>query len=399
MTANIIYASSLKGFCSIRVCWQFLYDVSSKLVCLHESHKSHGSVDLNHVEVKGQHFELTDGDNDSTQASDVWALAASAMELILGSPIFNGGGENAQSDSMPIPTLPYPNTDKLNMLLHRCLDSNSECRPSAAEIKNKAQEGLEQCPVQERTPRIHSSLQTHETLNRIDSQWPEKMIANVARLLLLLLLMVHFSLPSFGQVRLDENKELITSKLMKAVLILRQDDLKSWNAAQDEFEKWLSNFTLMNGLQDQKNDCSLVEGQVKFFGVNRMVTELKKKGNVQNSGRELLDGSDARFNYSLYEKGIKKGCTATYTVSGRSGKQVFLIIPFSMNQSYTSELIKNDGTHLASAGRDDNGISYYFVSTQNGPAAGETLTLKISNKDQENNASFVIVNHNYRNNK
>ncbi len=86
-------------------------------------------------------------------------------------------------------------------------------------------------------------------------------------------------------------------------------------------------------------------------------------------------------------------------MTGRSGRQVFLIIPHSANQPYAVELRKNDGTILPATGKDANGITYFFISTQYGPEAGEPLTLKISNKDPNKNAAFVIINHNYRNKK
>ena len=397
---NILYASALKGFCSIRVCWQFIYDVSGELEQLHASQNSHGSVDLSHVRVHGEHFELTDSVRPSTPASDVWSLAASAMELILGSPIFNGGGESSQNANTPIPALPFPNTESLNLLLHRCLDNSAENRPSATEILEISRKELGNDHISHgRKRRIHPSTPTQEMMNKTDRQWPERMIAGPSRALLLLLTIMLSTLFSFGQIQLDKKQESVTFKLMDAVLLLRQDSKQSWDSAQTELKKIVPYFTLMNELQDEQNDCGLIGAEVESFGVNRMVTELKKGGFIQNPIRELLNGSDPRFDYSLFEKGIKKGSTATYTMTGRSGRQVFLIIPYSANQPYAVELRKKDGTIFPAKGKDANGITYFSVATQYGPGAGEPLTLEISNKDPNNNASFVIINHNYRNKK
>lgn len=395
---NILYASALKGFCSIRVCWQFIYDVSGELEQLHASQNTHGSVDLSHVRVHGEHFELMDSVRPSTPASDVWALAASAMELILGSPIFNGGGESSQNANTPIPALPFPNAESLNLLLHRCLDNSAENRPSATEILEISRKELGNDHISHgRKRRMHPSTQTQEMMNKTDRQWPERMIAGPSRALLLLLTIMLSTLFSFGQIQLDKKQESVTCKLMDAVLILRQDNKQSWDSAQAVLEQIVPFFTLMNELQDEQNDCGLIGADVESFGVNRMVTELKKGGFIQNPIRELLNGSDPRFDYSLFEKGINKGSTATYTMTGRSGRQVFLIIPHSANQPYTVELRKKDGTILPAKGKDANGITYFIVNTQYGPEAGESLTLKISNKDPNKNVSFVIINHNYRN--
>ena len=223
------------------------------------------------------------------------------------------------------------------------------------------------------------------------------MVAGVTHSILILLMITLPHFVSFGQITLNEQEEIVTSKLLNAVLVLRHGDTIAWKTAYNELAKQQSQFTLMNELKDERNDCSLGTDNVKSFGVNRIVADLKMGLRVQNTGQELLDGSDTRFKYSLFEKGIKKGCTSTYTLKGRSGKQVFLIVPFAADQPYTSELRKSDGTLIAPSGKDAEGITYYFVDTKTGPTLGETLMLKISNKDLKNNASFVIINHNYRN--
>lgn len=397
MTTDNLFACDLKGFCSIRLCWQFFYDVANTLEIIHASGKSHGAVDLNHVKIEGEHFGLMEGTNDSAMTSDIWSLAASAMELVLGSPIFNGEGESSQKPNTPIPTLPYPNTDQLNMLLHSCLDTDIHRRPSAAEIKRIAKEELEKIPSSGRKLRVLPSVKAQGSLEKTDLQWPERMVAGVAHSILILLMITLPNLVSFGQTTLDEHEEIVTSKLLNAVLVLRQGDTIAWKTAYDELAKQQSQFTLMNELKDERNDCSLVTENVQSFGVNRIVADLKMGMRVQNTGQELLDGSDTRFKYSLFEKGIKKGCTSTYTLKGRLGKQVFLIVPFAADQPYISELRKSDGTLIAPSGKDTDGITYYFVNTETGPSFGETLMLKISNKDLKNNASFVIINHNYRN--
>ena len=399
---DTIYASSLKGFCSIPLCWQFIREISEQLETVHASGRVHGRVDLGHVVIEGDHFVLEKEDSfkEQTTESDIWSLAASAFELMIGSPIFNGEGENSQNENTPIPSLPQPEAESLNRLLHSCLSIQKVQRPTAAEIRSAATDALARVGHQERQPRVHAIAHTQEQLDSIDRQWPEKMVTGALRgvaVLLVLLFSTAFSSLQ-AQVKLNAGEE-VTQDLLDAVLLLRHSDARSWNKAQDELEKWLPKFTLMNELQDQENDCLLINSQVKSFGVNRIVSELKRGNRVQNSGRELLDGADVRFNYSLFEKGVKMGRTATYTMSGRSGKQVFLVVPFASVQPYTVELVKADGTVIPPYGKDANGITYFEVDQAGGPAPGETLTLKITNKDASHNASFVIINHNYRDKK
>lgn len=395
-----ISAATLKGFCSVGACWQMLYDLASQLAEMHGRDIAHGHVDLRHITVQGRHFILEEEKSPATACpeQDIWNLAAAAFELMMGSPVFNGAGECAQQDSTPIPSLPQPEAEELNKLIIKCLNHQKEKRPNAKEIMDIASDNLKAFSKKERVPRMQALVKSTESQDKTDRQWPEKMLASLGRNIIVLLLLM-MTIPAFSQVSLDKQAETVTQKLLDAVLLLRNGDVNSWNTAQDELEKRLSQFTLMNELQDRSNDCPLVSSQVKTFGVNRIVMGLKKGQRVQMSGPELLDGADVRFNYSLFEKAIKKGCTATYSLSGRNGKQVFLIVPHSSRQVYTTELIREDGSQITPSGKDANGVTYYLIDTDDGPKAGENLYLKITNKDSDNNASFVVINHNYRDKK
>lgn len=396
-----IYATSLKGYCSLQLCWRFLQDVSAQLVSIHESGQTHGSVDLQHIAIEGRQFILSESEatDNASSESDVWSLAASAFELMLGSPILNGAGESSQNGRTPLPALPQAGAEPLNLLLHRCLNHNTAERPTAAEVFATAQKVVEREMQPTRPPRIQVAARKQETLEKADRQWPERMLAGVTKQVTLLLVLLLVAVCSFAQVSLNATDEQVTKKLLNAVLLLRKGDARNWNMAHDELEKRVSQFTLMDELEDEIHDCPLVSGQMKTFGVNRMVTELKRGSRVQNTGRELLDGADTRFNYSLFEKGIKKGATATYTMSGRYGRQVFLIVPYYTKQPYSVELAIRNRTVIPITGKDENGITYYIVDTGSGPVGGDTIILKITNDDKNNNASFVIINHNYRNKK
>lgn len=395
-----ITTAALKGFCSTNVCWQMLHDISAQLAEMHEHNLIHGHIDLKHITVLGHHFYLKEEKNPihSCREEDIWSLAAATFELMMGSPVFNGGGEAAQHENTPIPSLPQPEAGELNKLITKCLNHQKKERPSAKEIMDIASENLKISSSKKREARAHSIIKSSENQTKTDLQWPEKMISSIVKhsIVLLLLLM---NLNVFSQIPMDGQSEMVTQKLLDAVLLLRNKDIDNWNTAQDEFGKYLSQITLMNELQDRNNDCPLVNSQVKTFGVNRIVTGLKKGQRVQTSGQELLDGSDVRFSYSLFEKAIKKGCTANYSLSDRYGKQVFLIVPHSAHQAYNTELIREDGTKIVPSGKDANGITYYLIDADKGPHEGEELYLRITNNDKENNASFVIINHNYRDKK
>lgn len=390
---DIIYASSVKGFCSAGTCWQYICDISAHLMLCHAEGKPYGAVDLKHVIVDGNNFVLIeDSGAKGDIQGDIWKLAASAYELMLGTPVFNGLGEASQTKKTPLPSLPGSEVEPLNRLLHSCMNKEKECRPTAATINAIAIEELKRYSGDARKPRPQAVVDNKATVEKYDKSWPEQMVV--------VLFFLFVSLTSAFQVRgqdiIDNHEEETTLKLLKATLLLRDHNTDNWNEAKHELSKRLGIFTLMDELKDFKHDCALIEKNVKSFGLNRMIKELKAGKRVQNTGKGLLDGSDSRFNYSIYEKGIKKGNTSVYKLSGRSGKQLFIIVPYNPEQQYSTTLGIDGGKTYSPALKDEKGITYYLIDTADGPAVGENLKLEISNNGG-NNASFVVINHNYRN--
>ena len=392
-----IYATSLKGYCSVKVCWQFLYDVADQLAVLHADNKCHGSVSLKHVRVEGTHFRLCSETQGGNQASDIWNLAASVMELYLGSPILNGAGEKAQHRYTPIPILSQDGTAALNSLLHSCLNYNTDERPRANHVRDIAKAEVERLANVGRAPRVHTITSEPEMLEKYDKQWPESMIDGIRKVVSVILFGLLAVVPAAAQSVLDNLADSETAKLRDAVLLLRSNSRKNWDKAQNVLSSRINAITLMDELKDASNDCVLVGSQVQSLGVNRMINELKRGRRVQNTGKDLLDGADPRFKYSIYEKGVKKGRTATYTMTGRSGEQVFLIVPYKSTQNYSVTLRIGESRLVQPLQKDKDGITYFHISKSDGPRQQEKLYLRISNKEQSENASFVVINHNYRN--
>ena len=397
---DIIYASDIRGYCTLDVCWRFIYDIATQLKHKAEKGEFRGAITLNDIQICGKNFtlEALQFSHEGDVCSEVWSLATAVFELMLGTPIFNSKENTAQTTHAPLPSLIGKEMVRLNQLLHRCLQKEKSLRPELEEIINIAAEEIDKSAQTTRKARVYSH--NHPTLcdEDYDSKWPEQM-TNIRRGLVCLLLLIITTLSASSQTILDKDKELNTIKLVEATLLLRNNTQQSWNEAENQLSTLLRLFTVMDELQDDDNDCSLISKNVKSFGLNRMVKHLKEvKSIVQNTGKGLLDGADSRFNYSIYEKGVKKGCCATYNkLSGRTGKQVFVIIPYSAKQPYETELQSSRGVVFEPSHRDNNGITYYCIDTPDGPTKEEALVLKITNNDSINNHSFVIINHNYRN--
>jgi hypothetical protein len=230
-------------------------------------------------------------------------------------------------------------------------------------------------------------------VNEIDRLWPEK-IQKVRMVVILLVCMFVSAMSLSAQSFLRNYSEPQMQNLLNAVLLLRNKTPENIDKSQDILSKQIKEFTLMDELKDSKNDC-IVTGENRFC-VNVIVNELKRGRRVQASDKEMLSGENPHFQYSLYEKGVKKGATSTYTLHGRSGQQCFVIVPYSTNQSYNTELRIGAGAALR-PDKDENGITYYVIDAKSGPKPGENIILKISNRNGRTDASFVVINHNYRN--
>ncbi len=392
---NNIPVSAIKGFCTLPACWQYLHDIATALEPMHRNGTAHGNINVATATLKNGHFYPGEGTLGAGTESDIWQLAASAMELMLGSPIFNGKGEKAMKADTPIPLLPHQDADRLNSMLCKCLAYDKGMRPTATHIAECAKEEMERLAGKERRQKPIQAMTKRETTDKYERQWPEAIKASLAKTIALLLFVMAGSLSSQAQV-LEQRGEETLITLRNAVLLLNNSDKSSWEEAQNEFGRHLNSFTLMDELQDSKNDCVPIASKVKKRGVNRLVTELKNGHRVQNSENELLDGSDSRFNYSIFEKCIKEGATSTYTMKGRSGKQVYLVIPYDSGNKYSCRLILAGNRVYAPSHTDKDGIAYFFIDSDEGPKSNEPVALKISNEEKNKNASFVIINHNYR---
>ncbi len=394
---DTIQAISLRGHCSTALCLQYIRQVAAQLDALHSQQQTHGRVCLRQVSINDHDFVLNPSAATHTgnPESDIWQLGASAMELMLGTPILNGGGEKAQTARTPIPSLPQPEAEPLNRLLQRCLSHDPKKRPTAADIVREAETIAASMGTPQRMRRTSGVSASQHVAERVERLWPEQMVTT-ARTLVLLLPMLCFALGTWAQTILDPKEEEVTIQLINASLTLRRNDQTSWHNAGQALKQRLNLFTLMNELEDEVHDKRLADADIQAFGLNTLIHNLKQAQRqnraTQNTGHGLLDGTDKRFKYTLYEKGVKKGSTATYTIPQRVGKQVIVVVPHDAKQAYAARLYKN-GVAVAPAGKDRNGVTYFVLDAEKALKQGDVLKLQIQNRDSNRHAAFVIINH------
>lgn len=162
-------AENLIGKCDENTCWAFMHDVSAGLAHLHDQHPPiiHQDIKPDNILIDKGKYIITDfgisfnmknalaGDveeavvkgtkpymppekfqQDSTplMAGDIWALGASAYELITGHLPFKNGGLDQHEDT-PIPSLPDHYSEELRALVAQCLNFHPWERPFAKDVE------------------------------------------------------------------------------------------------------------------------------------------------------------------------------------------------------------------------------------------------------------------------
>jgi hypothetical protein len=132
---------------------------------------------------------------------------------------------------------------------------------------------------------------------------------------------------------------------------------------------------------------------VPGFKLNRILNTIDGNRKYVSTHGDMLNGEDKRYNYSLYERSVKKGNTVSYKLKGRKGYQIFVVVPFTGKQSGLSAFItseKNNRVNFSCAADGTLTVSYKLRSDQE-------FAIAINNKGKSNQ-SFVLINYNSRNN-
>ena len=165
-------AENLVGKCDESTCWAFLHDVSAGLAHLHDQHPPiiHQDIKPDNILIDKGKYIITDfgisfnmknalagdveeevvkgtkpymppekfqQDSAPLMAGDIWALGASAFELITGHLPFKNGGLD-QKEETPIPSLPDQYSEELRALITQCLDFHPWERPFAKDVEQLA---------------------------------------------------------------------------------------------------------------------------------------------------------------------------------------------------------------------------------------------------------------------
>lgn len=134
-------------------------------------------------------------------------------------------------------------------------------------------------------------------------------------------------------------------------------------------------------------ECRASDG-VPSFLLNSILTNARSANRYESSTGNHLNGADSRYSYSLYERTLRKGCSASFTLPERWGPQVIVIVPFDPSAKL-----------LASASGDAPFKAYTsadgIIRLSGDVTKGKTLSLSVTNPT-DRNLSYVILNYNSR---
>lgn len=203
-----------------------------------------------------------------------------------------------------------------------------------------------------------------------------------------LFLILFVSTAMLGQAFAQEKTDAELQKLINTVATLRKTDSKAWDKALDDFEKdklW----TMMDETERHDNEYWLVGD--KQFKLNSLLSKCNRYDKKMTPG-DFLNGNDPNFNYSLIERGVKKGSTVCYELSYREGQQTFVFMPYEKNSTLSVTATRN-GKKVGSTHTDADGNVILSISEK--VAKNDKLCISITNKSG-NDMPIVIINHNTR---
>lgn len=132
--------------------------------------------------------------------------------------------------------------------------------------------------------------------------------------------------------------------------------------------------------------------RIPRFKLNRMLTLIAGERKYVDTPGDMLNGEDQRYDYSLYERSVQAGKTATYRLEGRNGVQWFVLVPYGTDSGITATLAVEGGETVAFTPSSSGTLTAKLESL---PAQGKhTLILTVNGGSSPQ--AFVLINYNSR---
>ena len=188
-----------------------------------------------------------------------------------------------------------------------------------------------------------------------------------------------------------------TQNLINVVTSIRNATPQQREQVWAEVSKTLSadkSWTIMDELLPHQNECKMTDRTVQWFAINRILSQ--KMGYEANQVRgDFNNGENPDFNYSLIERSIKAGLTASYDLKSREGEQAFVLVPFDPKTAQLEAEISRNGTTLAKGERRSDGNIYIIIGKDQNVKPKDVLHLTVTNRGSQS-MTYVLINHNTR---
>lgn len=187
-----------------------------------------------------------------------------------------------------------------------------------------------------------------------------------------------------------EDKEL--ASLLDVVRMLKESTEEGFNKASrilSDDQKWTPMYE--TGGVREGLECEASE-KVPGFRLNRILTKAYESRKYVSTHGDMVNGEDSRYDYSLYERSLKPKAQVDYRLTGREGKQVFIIIPYNRNAALEAT-VRCAGRKWSGKKEDDG--TYTIRWDTDTPSVDMEFVLSVTN-GSGSPQSFVIINHNTR---
>lgn len=149
--------------------------------------------------------------------------------------------------------------------------------------------------------------------------------------------------------------------------------------------------TILDNIGDDKtNEYSKKDKDP--FRLNSVITHAYHIQNGEETSRgNYYDSREVGIDYSMIEKSIKPKSTASYSITGHSGMQEFVFIPFdNKNSSFIVSISVNGKKFTPQTKHSPTLYQYIKIGNVN---KSDIIKITINNQSKKFN-SFAIINHN-----
>lgn len=181
--------------------------------------------------------------------------------------------------------------------------------------------------------------------------------------------------------------------LVHSVCQLRNADDASYKAIEEKLEAdelW----TPMNETGPFLEQECAPSVRIPRFKLNRMLSQIGGKRKYVSTRGDMLNGEDERYDYSLYERSVQKDAKVSYSLTGREGRQVLVIVPYAKDGGGLSASVALDGAQekpFVQTGRGDGSL---YVTIDDDLQKHQVIRVTVTGGQSDQ--AFVLLNHNTR---